>query len=142
MQKNKIKKNIKLYNMNIKNEQNPRPQYVKEFFSNRINNNVYIPHDMTNEKTGWGIIVRPDKIDDKTKELYVLKLFSTGDGKKRGRVCQFFTDKDQTVFFKELDTLKPTKTNIKNKTLLCSYIANILLNKNKLILYPLYKPKL
>ena len=28
--------------MNIKNEQNPRPQYIKEYYSNRKNNNVYI----------------------------------------------------------------------------------------------------
>ena len=135
MQKINIKKNIKLYNMNIKNEQNPRPQYIKEYFSNRINNNVYIPPDMTKEKTGWGIIVR-------AKDKYILKLFSTGDGKKTGRVCDTFKDEDQTVFLKELNTPKPPKANIKNKKLLCSYIANILLNKNKLIIYPLYKPKL
>ena len=135
MEKINIKKNIKLYNMNIKNMQNPRPQYIKEYFSNRINKNVYIPPDMTKEKTGWGIIVR-------VKNNYILKLFSTGDGKKTGRVCDTFKDEDQTVFLKELNTPKPPKANIKNKKLLCSYIANILLNKNKLIIYPLYKPKL
>jgi len=135
IQKINIKKNIKLYNMNIKNEQNPRPQYIKEYFSNRIYNNVYIPPDMTKEKTGWGIIVR-------SKNKYVLKLFTTGNGKKTGRVCDTFKDEDHTILLKELDTPKPPKTYIKNRTLLCSYIANILLNKNKLILYPLYKPKL
>jgi hypothetical protein len=71
-----------------------------------------------------------------------LKLFTTGNGKKTGRVCDTFKDEDHTILLKELDTPKPPKTYIKNRTLLCSYIANILLNKNKLILYPLYKPKL
>jgi hypothetical protein len=130
MQKINIKKNIKLYNMNIKNEQNPRPQYIKEYFSNRKNNNVYIPHDMTKEKTGWGIIER-------LKNQYILKLFTTGKG-VRGRKCVFLDKPELTTFLKELDAQKP---QIK-KELLCSYIANILLNKNKLIIYPLYKPKL
>ena len=135
MQKINIKKNIKLYNMNIKNEQNPRPQYIKEYYSNRINNNVYIPYDMTNEKTGWGIIER-------SKNKYVLKLFTTGKGKKTGRVCNSYKDEEHTVFLKELNMPKPPKADIKNRTLLCSYIANILLSKNKLVIYPLYKPKL
>jgi hypothetical protein len=134
IQKTKIKKNIKLYNMNTKNEQNPRPQYIKEYFSNRIYNNVYIP-DMTNEKTGWGIIVR-------SKNKYILKLFLEKKKGITGKVCESFTVEDHTTFLKELNIQKPPKTYIKNKKLLCSYIANILLNKNKLILYPLYKPKL
>jgi hypothetical protein len=121
--------------VNIKKEQNPRPQYIKEYYSNRINNNVYIPYDMTNEKTGWGIIVR-------AKNKYVLKLFTTGKGKKTGRVCSFYKDEERTIFLKELNMPKPPKANIKNRTLLCSYIANILLSKNKLVIYPLYKPKL
>jgi hypothetical protein len=135
MQKINIKKNIKLYNMNIKNEQNPRPQYIKEYYSNRKNNNVYIPYDMTKEKTGWGIIER-------LKNQYILKLFTTGKGKKTGRVCFTYKEEEHTAFLKELNMPKPPKADIKNRRLLCSYIANILLNKNKLILYPLYKPKL
>jgi len=135
MQKINIKNNIKLYNVNIKKEQNPRPQYIKEYYSNRINNNVYIPYDMTNEKTGWGIIER-------AKNKYVLKLFTTGKGKKTGRVCSTYKDEEHTIFLKELNMPKPPKANIKNRRLLCSYIANILLSKNKLVIYPLYKPKL
>ena len=137
-----IKKNIKLFNMKTNNEQNVGPSsiYIKEFFSNRINNNNYIPSDMTNEKTIWGIIVR-------SKNKYILKLFTTGEGKKTGRVCETFTYEDHTLFINQLTATKTTavaKTikKMKNNKLLCNYIANTLIHKNKLILYPLYKPKL
>ena len=137
-----IKKNIKLFNMKTNNEQNVGPSsiYIKDFFSNRINNNNYIPSDMTNEKTIWGIIVR-------SKNKYILKLFTTGEGKKTGRVCETFTYEDHTLFINQLTATKTTavaKTikKMKNNKLLCNYIANTLIHKNKLILYPLYKPKL
>jgi hypothetical protein len=94
---------------------------------------------MTNEKTVWGIIVR-------AKNKYILKIFTTGEGKKTGRVCETFTYEDHTLFINQLTT---TKTNgvaktikMKNNKLLCNYIANTLINKNKLVLFPLYKPKL
>jgi len=136
-----IKKNIKLFNMKTNNEQNVGPSsiYIKEFFSNRINNNNYIPSDMTNEKTAWGIIVR-------SKNKYILKLFTTGDGKKTGRVCETFTYEDHTLFINQLTAEKTTNVaktiKMKNNKLLCNYIANLLISKNKLILYPLYKPKI
>ena len=132
----KLKKNIKLFNTTTNNEQNvgPASVYIKEFFSNRINNNIYIPNDMTNEKTAWGIIVR-------AKNKYILKLFSPGDGKKTGRVCDTYTDEDHNTFLSQLLQVSNANIKMKNKRLLCSYIANLLLNKNKLILYPLYKPK-
>ena len=132
----KLKKNIKLFNTTTNNEQNvgPASVYIKEFFSNRINNNIYVPNDMTNEKTAWGIIVR-------AKNKYILKLFSPGDGKKTGRVCDTYTDEDHNTFLSQLLQVSNANIKMKNKRLLCSYIANLLLNKNKLILYPLYKPK-
>ena len=136
-----IKKNIKLLNMKTNNEHNVGPSsiYIKEYFSNRINDNNYIPSDMTNEKTVWGIIVR-------SKNKYILKIFTIGEGKKTGRVCETFTYEDHTLFINQLTATKPTgavKTiKMKNNKLLCNYIANSLINKNKLILFPLYKPKL
>ena len=135
MQVIKIKKNIKLYNTTTNNEQNVGPAsiYMKEYFGNRINNNMYVPHDMSNEKTPWGIIIR-------AKNKYILKIFSTGDGKKTGRVCETYTDEDHTTFINQLLQISNASIKMKNKKLLCSYIANLLLNKNKLVLFPLYKP--
>jgi hypothetical protein len=129
----KIKESIKLYNTITLSEQNIRPNsnYMTEYFSNRINNKQYVPHDMTNEKTPWGIIVR-------VKNKYILKLFTTGDGKKTGRVCDTYTEEDHNMMISQL--IPGEKVKMKNKKVLCSHIANILLRKNKLILFPLYKP--
>ena len=134
MQIKKIKESIKLYNTSTQSEQNIRPGsiYMTEYFRNRINNKNYVPHDMTNEKTPWGIIVR-------SKNKYILKLFTTGDGKKTGRVCETYTEEDHNTMISQL--IPGEKVKMKNKKVLCSYIANILLRKNKLILFPLYKPK-
>jgi hypothetical protein len=136
MQIIKLKKNIKLFNTTTNNEQNvgPASVYIKEFFSNRINNNTYVPQDMTNEKTAWGIIVR-------SKNKYILKLFSPGDGKKTGRVCDTYTEEDHNLFISQLMLNTGAIVKMKNKKLICSHIANLLLNKKKLVLYPLYKPK-
>ena len=136
MQVIKLKKSIKLYNTTTNNEQNvgPASVYIKEYFSNRINNNTYVPHDMTNEKTAWGIIVR-------SKNKYILKLFSPGDGKKTGRVCDTYTEEDHNTFISQLMPNAAGAIKMKNKRLICSHIANLLLNKKKLVLYPLYKPK-
>jgi hypothetical protein len=131
----KIRESIKLYNITTQKEENVRPisKYMTEFFSNRIYTNVYIPCDMTKEKTPWGIILR-------SKNKYILKIFTTGAGKKTGRVCETYTDEDHNVIINQL-ILGENDVKMKNKKVLCSHIANILLNKNKLILYPLYKPK-
>ena len=139
IQKTRIRKNIKLYNTTTNTEQNvgPASKSIREYFSNRVNNNVYIPQDMTDEKTAWGIIVR-------SKNKYILKLFTTGDGKKTGRVCETYTEEDHDTFINQLipTNAAAKKVKMKNKKILCSYIANILLNKNKLVLFPMYKPKI
>ena len=115
-------------------------KYIKEFFNNRIEDK-YIP-DMTTEQTAWGIIVRTkNKSKSNDKYRYIFKLFSIGEGNKTGRVCETFTDKDHNEILNQLLPNEKMK-DMKNKKILCSYIANLLLNKNKLILYPLYKPKL
>jgi hypothetical protein len=128
-----IKDNIKLYNTTVKKEQNVRPtsKYITEYFSNRINNKIYIPQLMEKEKTAWGIIAR-------IKNKYILKIFTTGDGKKTGRVCDSYTDEDHKLI---INQLAGTDVKMKNKKLLCSHIGDLLLGKNKLILFPLYKPK-
>jgi hypothetical protein len=136
----KMKKNIILYNMTTNNKENIiiSQKYIKEFFNNRIHIK-YIP-DMTTEKKAWGIIVRTkNKAKSNNKYRYIFKLFSIGDGNKTGRVCETYTDKDHNEILNQL--IPDTKIkNMKNKNILCSYIANLLLNENKLILYPLYKP--
>ena len=134
MQVKKIRESMKLYNTATRSEHNVRPasKYLTEYFSNRVYNKQYIPSDMTNEKTPWGIIVR-------SKNKYILKLFTTGDGKKTGRVCDTYTEDEHNTMIDQL--ISGEKVKKKNKKLLCSHIANILLDKNKLILFPLYKPK-
>ena len=131
-----IKDNIKLYNVTTQKEQNVRPasKYITEYFSNRINNKVYIPQLMEKEKTAWGIIAR-------IKNKYVLKIFTTGDGKKTGRVCESYTDEDHKLIITQLASVASADVKMKNKKLLCSHIGDLLLRKNKLILFPLYKPK-
>ena len=115
-------------------------KYIKELFNNRFQDK-YIP-DMTTEKTAWGIIVRTkNKSKSNDKYKYIFKLFSIGDGNKTGRVCVTYTDKDHNEILNQFSP-DEKKKEMKNKEILCSYIANMLLNKNKLILYPLYKPKL
>ena len=128
-----IRDNIKLYNTTTKKEQNVRPtsKYITEYFSNRINNKVYIPQLMEKEKTAWGIIAR-------FKNKYILKIFTTGDGKKTGRVCESYTDEDHKLI---INQLAGADVKMKNKKLLCSHIGDLLLGKNKLVLFPLYKPK-
>jgi len=134
-----IKENIKLYNLKTQKEENLRPKYMTEYFSNRINKNKYIPCEMKNETTSWGIIVRK-------KDNYVFKLFTTGAiatgaGKiGTGQECTFFNKSEMNIIINELNSgNKEAKKG--NKEKLCNYIADLLMSKNKLILYPLYKPK-
>jgi DUF2075 family protein len=133
-----IRDNIKLYNTTTQKEQNVRPtsKYITEYFSNRINNNVYVPQLMEKEKTPWGIIAR-------SKNNYILKIFTTGDGKKTGRVCDTYNDEDhQTMINQLVASDAGVDVKMKNKKLLCNYIGDLLLRKNKLVLFPLYKPKI
>jgi hypothetical protein len=100
-----------------------------------------IPVDMTLEKIPWGII-EPHKVKDNIINKF--KIFSIdqviGKGKKTGRVCDTFQDKDHKEFIKQID-IKNLDIKMKNKKLYCSYIANKLHNINKLVLLPYYKPK-
>jgi hypothetical protein len=89
---------------------------------------------MEKEKTPWGIIAR-------SKNNYILKIFTTGDGKKTGRVCDTYNDEDHQTMINQL-VAAGVDVKMKNKKLLCNYIGDLLLRKNKLVLFPLYKPKI
>jgi hypothetical protein len=138
-----IRENIKLYNAIKQMEENARPAYITEYFSNRIFKKVYIPHDMSEEETVWGIIIRA-KVKDKgeTVDRYIFKVFKPVKGNLTGMECTSYKHEDYTLILNQLTTGVAGEDNkMKNKKVLCSHIANILLNKNKLVLYPLYKPK-
>jgi hypothetical protein len=50
---------------------------------------------MEKEKTPWGIMAR-------SKNNYILKIFTTGDGKKTGRVCDTYNDEDHQTMINQL----------------------------------------
>jgi hypothetical protein len=111
-----------------------------EFAKSRIKK-ASIPADMTLEKIPWGII-EPHKL--KENIINKFKIFSIdqviGKGKKTGRVCDTFQDKEHKDFMKQIDSINPD-IKMKNKKLYCSHIANKLHNINRLVLLPYYKPK-
>jgi hypothetical protein len=143
-----IRENIKLYNAKKQLEENARPAYITEYFSNRIFKRVYIPHDMSEEDTAWGIIIR-SKVKGKgeTVDKYIFKVFKPVKGNLTGMECTSYNRKDQdniiSVLIASVAGVAGEDNNIKkkNKHLLCEDIAKLLLIKNKLVLYPLYKPK-
>jgi hypothetical protein len=111
-----------------------------EFAKSRIKKDG-VPADMTLELMPWGII-EPHKM--KEHIINKFKIFSIdqviGKGKKTGRVCDTFQDKDHKEFLKQIDNIN-SDIKMKNKKLYCSHIANKLFNINRLILLPYYKPK-
>jgi hypothetical protein len=111
-----------------------------EFAKSRIKKGG-VPADMTLEKIPWGII-EPHKL--KENIINKFKIFSIdqviGKGKKTGRVCDTFQDKEHKEFIKQIDSINPD-IKMKNKKLYCSHIANKLQNINRLVLLPYYKPK-
>jgi hypothetical protein len=142
-----VRENIKLYNTKTQMEENARPRYITEYFSNRLFKKEYVPHDMSDEETAWGIIIRdkPKKgTYDNTKDNYVFKIFKPVKGNQTGMVCTSFKGEEQNDIIERLVATEGAAgyKDIKKKTkpLLCEYIANLLLKQNKLVLYPLYKP--
>lgn len=111
-----------------------------EFAKSRIKK-IGVPEDMTLEVIPWGII-EPHKMKENIVNKF--KIFSIdkiiGKGKKTGRVCDTFQDKDHKEIIKQIDSTNPG-IKMKNKKLYCSYIANELHNINRLVLLPYYKPK-
>jgi hypothetical protein len=111
-----------------------------EFAKSRVKKDG-VPEDMTLEVIPWGII-EPHKMKENIVNKF--KIFSIdqiiGKGKKTGRVCDTFQDKDHKEFIKQIDSANPD-IKMKNKKLYCSHIANKLHNINRLVLLPYYKPK-
>lgn len=150
-----VRENIKLYNTKTQMEENARPRYITEYFSNRLFKKEYVPHDMSDEETAWGIIIRdkPKKgTYDNTKDKYMFKIFKPVKGNQTGMVCTSFKGDEQNDIIDRLVAADAADAasgsgagykDIKKKTkpILCEYIANLLLKQNKLVLYPLYKPK-
>ena len=137
-----VRENIKLYNAKKQMEENARPAYITEYFSNRLFKKEYVPHDMSEEETAWGIIIRDKTKNVKKGELidkYIFKIFKPVAGNQTGMLCTSFKREEQDHI---IEKLANAGANIKGKTkhLLCDHIATLLLNKNKLVLYPLYKP--
>ena len=99
-----------------------------------------LPTDMSLEEMPWGFL-EPSK----SKDTFInkLKIFSTelGKGKKTGRVCETYNDTYHNKFLNQINKTNGDNYKFKNKPILCNHIANKLLEKNKLLLLPLYKPK-
>ena len=136
-----VRENIRLYNAKKQIEENARPAYITEYFSNRLFKREYVPNDMSEEETAWGIIIRDKAKNVKNGELidkYIFKIFKPVAGNQTGMLCNSFKREEQDNILERLGAAGAIKG--KTKHLLCEYIATLLLNKNKLVLYPLYKP--
>jgi hypothetical protein len=138
-----VRENIKLYNAKKQMEENARPAYIAEYFSNRLFKKEYVPNDMSEEETAWGIIIRTKAKDVKKGEIidkYIFKIFKPVAGNQTGMLCDSFKKEDYDNIVERLG-VKATDIAKINKHKICEYIAKLLLDKNKLVLYPLYKPK-
>jgi hypothetical protein len=144
-----VRENIKLYNTKKQIEENARPAYITEYFSNRLFKKEYVPNDMSEEETAWGIIIRAKVKDTKKGEIidkYIFKIFKPVKGNQTGMLCASFKGDEQNDIIDRLVAASAAtgdeNKDIKKKTKqqLCEHIARLLLNKNKLVLYPLYKP--
>ena len=141
-----VRENIKLYNAKKQIEENARPAYITEYFSNRLFKKEYVPNDMSDEETAWGIIIR-DKKDKKdkngeTNDKYIFKIFKPVKGNQTGMLCNSFKKEDYDNIVERLGAAAAAAKDIAkiNKIKICEHIAKLLLDKNKLVLYPLYKP--
>jgi hypothetical protein len=150
IQSKMVRENIKLYNTKKQMEENARPAYITEYFSNRLFKKEYVPNDMSDEETAWGIIIR-DKNDKKDKkgetiDKYIFKIFKPVKGNQTGMLCNSFKKEDYDNIVERLGAAAKAANaanaaNAKiNKHKICEHIAKLLLDKNKLVLYPLYKP--
>ena len=106
-----------------------------ELISNR--KEITIP-DMTKEKILWGIYVPTLIKKDMNDMNNIFKILSPGSsvGKKTGINCTSLKKNEHVNIYEQLHL-----TNIKNtKFTYCHNIALELLNINRLLLYPIYKP--
>jgi hypothetical protein len=68
-----------------------------------------------------------------------MKIFSTDTDKGLGRTCRDWNIKELNKFTNQLDNIN---IKMKNKDILCNYIAELLMRKNRLLTLPIYKPKI
>jgi hypothetical protein len=110
---------------------------LKELKKNRIKIQS-IPEDMRLEKMPYGIILPAnDKYDKKINNI--MKIFSTDTDKGLGRTCRDWNIKELNKFTNQLDNIN---IKMKNKDILCNYIAELLMRKNRLLTFPIYKPNI
>ena len=88
------------------------------------------------EQMPYGILL-PEEIKKTKKIKNVIKIFSTDTDKGRGRTCSVWNISELDKFMLQIDN---TKIKMKNKDIFCSHIAEKLMEKNRLILLPVYKP--
>ena len=95
---------------------------------------------MNQESLEWGLFI-PTLIDKNNKNLLknVFKLLTPGVayGKKTGIVCTSLRKENHSDIFKRL---KIDDSNKNTKNTYCNSIAIELLNINRILLYPIYKP--
>ena len=110
--------------------------YTKELKQNRIKISS-VPEDMRLEKMPYGIIL---PINDKNNNINnIIKIFSTDTDKGMGRTCRDWNIKELNKFTNQLDNIN---IKMKNKDILCNYIAELLMKNNRLLTLPIYKPKI
>jgi hypothetical protein len=109
----------------------------EELIANRIK--VQRPVNMTGERMSWGMIM--PVVNKKTNVVSnTFKLLTAGSsiGVKTGIVCTSLQKQEQDTILKELGVNQAFET----KAEYCHQIAIDLMRKNRLTLFPEYKPKL
>tara|TARA_B100000795_G_scaffold270051_1_gene262237 strand:- start:16186 stop:19650 length:3465 start_codon:yes stop_codon:yes gene_type:complete len=136
---NKI--DINIYSTETKKFENASKRMIDDFFKSR-KKKIELPFDITREEMPWGVI---EPVKNKETIINKFKIYSTdpivGKGKKTGRVCDTYQDIDHNKFINQINKTKDGEHKYKNKKFFCNVIANKLMDNNKLILLPLYKPK-
>ena len=110
---------------------------VKELKKNRIKIQS-VPENMRLENMPYGIILPANDKNDK-RVNNIMKIFSTDTDKGLGRTCRDWNIKELNKFTNQLDNIN---IKMKNKDILCNYIAELLMKKNRLLTMPVYKPKI
>jgi len=98
-----------------------------------------IPEDMKLENMPYGIILPVNDKNDKEVVNNVIKIFSTDTDKGSGRICRDWNIKELNKFTIQLDNVN---IKMKNKDILCNYIAELLMKNNRLLTLPIYKPNI
>ena len=113
----------------------------KEFLTITSNRKEYIIPDMDKESISYGLIY-PKK--EKKININNFKILTSGEsqGKKTGIVCESLLKPQQEIILKEYNIEIVKEKKKKTKKEICNIIAEKMLKIEKLIIYPLYKPKI